>query len=250
MEAKLAEFRKSHVQNKPFINWNKITSIFSFSNKLSQIKIEKDEEKEETGTTWQIIFLKFCIWFILFLIFIRIEFGAIYFILSLLYLIWINLSSHRRRSNELSAYSKIQGDDKEVHCAIIVDNDGQIPLVGTRDYRHEHPLQHSTIVAIDSLSKNSFYLRENLLEKFLEKSQPKKSYLLNGCSIYLTYEPCIMCSMALLHSRISNVYYLYRNQQYGALGSIYKLHTSKKTNHRFNVYQLETISNDDDDVNN
>lgn len=48
-----------------------------------------------------------------------------------------------------------------------------------------------------------------------------------------------MCAMALLHSRISNVFYLNQNQQMGALGSIYKLHTLKKTNHRFNVYHLE-----------
>ncbi|CAF3912043.1 unnamed protein product [Rotaria sp. Silwood1] len=48
-------------------------------------------------------------------IFIRLEFGAIYFIISLLYLMWSSLGSRRRR-NQLSAYSvfnpnfeKIQG---------------------------------------------------------------------------------------------------------------------------------------------
>lgn len=99
------------------------------------------------------------------------------------------------------------------------------------------------MVAIDLLAANSIYSRENLIEKFVEKKE-KKAYLLNGCSIYLTHEPCIMCSMALLHSRISNVYYLNKNQEYGALGSIYKLHTLKKTNHRFTVYHLEQISVD------
>jgi tRNA-specific adenosine deaminase 3 len=99
-------------------------------------------------------------------------------------------------------------------------------------------LQHSTIVAIDFLAGNSVYSRENLLEKFIEQ-KVKSNYLLNGCSIYLTHEPCIMCSMALLHSRISTVYYLNENKQFGALGSVYKLHCLKKINHRFYVYQFE-----------
>ena len=54
-----------------------------------------------------------------------------------------------------------------------------------------------------------------------------------------------MCSMALLHSRISNVFYLNKNENFGSLGSIYKLHTLKKTNHRFNVYHLQQINVDD-----
>jgi tRNA(Arg) A34 adenosine deaminase TadA len=102
------------------------------------------------------------------------------------------------------------------------------------------------MIAIDLLSENSIYLKENLLEKFLEKKSINKKYLLNGCSIYLTHEPCIMCSMALLHSRISNVFYLNKNENFGSLGSIYKLHTLKKTNHRFNVYHLQQTNVDDE----
>ncbi len=97
------------------------------------------------------------------------------------------------------------------------------------------------MVAIDLLAANSVYSKINLIEKFIEKKD-KKTYLLNGCSIYLTHEPCIMCAMALLHSRISTVYYLNSNQHVGALGSKYKLHTLKKTNHRFTVYQLQQIN--------
>jgi len=99
------------------------------------------------------------------------------------------------------------------------------------------------MVAIDYLSSNSIYSRENLIGKLIEKKEKEKEkYLLNNCSIYLTCEPCIMCSMALLHSRISNVFYFNKNINFGSLGSIYKLHTLKKTNHRFNVYHLQQIN--------
>ncbi|CAF0964269.1 unnamed protein product [Adineta ricciae] len=106
MEAKLAEFRKSNSSKQPLINWHRVisrvTSMFpSLSYRSSEVKAEEIEEK----VTWQIILLKFFVWLTLFVIFIRLEFGAIYFILSLLYLIWTNLSSHRRRADQLSAYS-------------------------------------------------------------------------------------------------------------------------------------------------
>ncbi len=77
------------------------------------------------------------------------------------------------------------------------------------------------MIAIDLLS-------ENLIEKFVEKKEIKKAYWLNGCSIYLTHEPCIMYTMALPHSRISTVFYLNKNPHSEALGSIYRLHTLKK----------------------
>ncbi|CAF0831831.1 unnamed protein product [Rotaria sordida] len=129
METKLAEFRKTHAQKKPLINWHEINSrlasVFSFLSRKSserkpqeekEEKEEKEEEAEEQSiSSWKIILLKFFIWLILLLIFIRLEFGVIYFIISLLYLMWSNLGSRRRR-NQLSAYSvfnpnfeKIQG---------------------------------------------------------------------------------------------------------------------------------------------
>ncbi|CAM4836738.1 unnamed protein product [Rotaria magnacalcarata] len=125
MEAKLAEFRKTHIQKKPLINCHEtkssFISIFSFLRgksyeKKSKEDIEEVEDEEEKSiNSWQIILLKFFVWLTLFLIFIRLEFGAIYFIISLLYVMWSNLGRRRGR-NQLSAYSvfnpnfeKIQG---------------------------------------------------------------------------------------------------------------------------------------------
>lgn len=116
MEAKLAEFRKKQIENKPRINWPQLPSGFPsiFSSPSSPTESNNDDEPSPI-TNWKIIFLKFLIWLTLFVIFIRLEFGIIYFIISLLYFIWNSLDSRRRR-NGLSAYSvfnpnfeKIQG---------------------------------------------------------------------------------------------------------------------------------------------
>ncbi len=115
MEAKLAEFRKKNAPKKPLINWHEIFSRLSsiFPSKSE----EKEVEEESVTTNWQIILIKFFLWLTLFVIFIRIEFGSVYFVVSLLYLMWCSLDRRRRRQrNELSAYSvfnpnfeKIQG---------------------------------------------------------------------------------------------------------------------------------------------
>ncbi|CAF4778645.1 unnamed protein product, partial [Rotaria magnacalcarata] len=125
MEAKLAEFRKAHIQKKPLINWHETKSSFisilsflrgkSYEKKPKEDTEKVEDEEEKSINSWQIILLKFFVWLTLFLIFIRLEFGAIYFIISLLYVMWSNLGRRRGR-NQLSAYSvfnpnfeKIQG---------------------------------------------------------------------------------------------------------------------------------------------
>ncbi|KAF2077758.1 hypothetical protein CYY_000945 [Polysphondylium violaceum] len=61
-------------------------------------------------------------------------------------------------------------------------------------------------------------------------------YLANSYHLYLTKEPCIMCSMALVHSRIKRVVYGSSSRD-GGLGSYLKIHTMKSLNHHFEVYK-------------
>ena len=58
-----------------------------------------------------------------------------------------------------------------------------------------------------------------------------KDWRLNGCSIFVTVEPCIMCTGALLSSRISELYFAVNDPKFGACGSLYNLAADGKTNH-------------------
>ena len=62
------------------------------------------------------------------------------------------------------------------------------------------------------------------------------NWRLNGCSVYVTLEPCIMCTGALLASRINDLYFSTFDTKSGACGSVYNLVEQVKTNHKIIVY--------------
>ncbi|KAG2151367.1 hypothetical protein DEU56DRAFT_777532 [Suillus clintonianus] len=63
------------------------------------------------------------------------------------------------------------------------------------------------------------------------------NYLLTGLTLFITHEPCIMCSMALLHSRVKEVFYIVPMPQTGGCGGSACLPALKGVNHRYNVAQ-------------
>ena len=64
---------------------------------------------------------------------------------------------------------------------------------------------------------------------------PPEHHLCAGCDVYVTHEPCAMCAMALVHSRVRRVIYALPAAGGGALGSRYMLHTERSVNHHFSV---------------
>jgi len=63
-----------------------------------------------------------------------------------------------------------------------------------------------------------------------------ENWRLIECDIYVTLEPCIMCTGALLTSRIKELFYGASDLKFGACGSIYNLAEESKTNHKIKVY--------------
>ena len=62
-------------------------------------------------------------------------------------------------------------------------------------------------------------------------------YLLNSFDVYVKCEPCIMCAMALVHSRVSRVFFNKAIPK-GALETVAKLHIIDELNHAFEVYRM------------
>ena len=62
------------------------------------------------------------------------------------------------------------------------------------------------------------------------------NWRLNNCSIYVTLEPCIMCTGAMLASRINELYFAAFDPKFGACGSLYNLAEDGKTNHKIKVF--------------
>lgn len=71
----------------------------------------------------------------------------------------------------------------------------------------------------------------------IEKACKKlKSWRLDGCDIYITLEPCMMCLGAIIQSRISNVYIDAKEPKNGAIESVMNINNINTT-HRIN-YQF------------
>ncbi|MBX2977077.1 MAG: tRNA adenosine(34) deaminase TadA [Ignavibacteriaceae bacterium] len=77
---------------------------------------------------------------------------------------------------------------------------------------------HAEMIAITAASNN-------LTDKRLE-----------DCDLYVTLEPCIMCSGAALLSRVKNIYFSTFDPKFGACGSIYNLVNDGRYNHKINIY--------------
>lgn len=62
------------------------------------------------------------------------------------------------------------------------------------------------------------------------------SWRLTGCEVYVTIEPCPMCTGALYQSRVSKIYYGAADYKAGACGSLFNLFEIEGLNHYCEVY--------------
>jgi tRNA(adenine34) deaminase len=61
------------------------------------------------------------------------------------------------------------------------------------------------------------------------------SWRLNGCTMYVTLEPCPMCAGALVLSRMDRLVYGCDDPKAGACGSLYNTVQDERLNHRLEV---------------
>ncbi|MAT58285.1 MAG: tRNA-specific adenosine deaminase [Ignavibacteriae bacterium] len=94
-------------------------------------------------------------------------------------------------------------DEDEVPVGAVIVKENKIIARGfNQNKKLNDPTAHAEMIAITSAAN---YLNAPFLEQ---------------CSIYITLEPCLMCTGAILNSRISNIYFAAFEPKSGALGSI------------------------------
>jgi tRNA(adenine34) deaminase len=65
-----------------------------------------------------------------------------------------------------------------------------------------------------------------------EAAQALGNYRLDGCELYVTLEPCPMCSGAMLHARLARVVFGAADPKTGAAGSVVDLFAQARLNHQ------------------
>ncbi len=69
----------------------------------------------------------------------------------------------------------------------------------------------------------------------IERAAKKlNNWYLEGCELYVTLEPCIMCAGAIINSRLKSVYFGAYDPKAGAVESIYSILSDKRLNHAVN----------------
>ena len=66
-------------------------------------------------------------------------------------------------------------------------------------------------------------------------AQNEANYRLPGSTLYVTLEPCTMCSGAILHARVDRVVYGAVDPKTGAAGSVLDVFSSKQINHQTTI---------------
>lgn len=86
----------------------------------------------------------------------------------------------------------------------------------------------------DRMSKNNILGHAELLA-LQQASETIQNWRLMRSTLYVTLEPCIMCTGALLQSRVDRVVFGCRDAKMGAVRSLYALAEDPRLNHRIKI---------------
>ncbi|CAE7023530.1 adat3 [Symbiodinium natans] len=95
------------------------------------------------------------------------------------------------------------------------------------------PLRHPTMAAIGAVAARAKAASDT------KRPREEEEYLCYDCEVVLTHEPCVMCAMALVHSRVRVVAFHRVDSHFGGLGGAISLHQCASLNHQFRVLRWE-----------
>jgi tRNA(adenine34) deaminase len=108
----------------------------------------------------------------------------------------------------------------EVPIGAVVVREGAVIARGqNRVLRDVDPTAHAEIVAMRSAAA------------------ALGNYRLNGCTLYVTLEPCAMCAGAMTHARLDRLVFGAADPKAGAAGSVLAVLNHPQLNHQMQVEQ-------------
>ena len=108
----------------------------------------------------------------------------------------------------------------EVPIGALVVRDGEIIARGqNRVLRDNDPTAHAEIVSLRAAA------------------MALGNYRLNGCTLYVTLEPCAMCAGAMIHARVDRLVFAAVDPKTGACGSVLTVLNHPQLNHQMQVEQ-------------
>jgi len=117
------------------------------------------------------------------------------------------------------AIAEVAGESGEIPVgAVIVDRNGQIIAESSnRKEQDNDPTAHAEVLAIRAAS------------------QSLKNWHLGDLTLYVTLEPCIMCTGAMIQSRLGLLVYGVDDPKSGTIRTVFNLPDSPASNHRLKV---------------
>ena len=122
---------------------------------------------------------------------------------------------YMRRAMELARHAE---DEGEVPVGAVIVHEGRIVGEGWN-----HPISSA-----DATSHAE-------TEAIRAACRTLANYRIPGSTLYVTLEPCVMCSGAILHARIGRVVFGAADPKTGACGSVVNLFAEPKLNHHATV---------------
>jgi tRNA(adenine34) deaminase len=111
-------------------------------------------------------------------------------------------------------------DAGEVPVGAVVVHDGEIVARGqNRVLRDNDPTAHAEMVALRVAAK------------------ALGNYRMNGCTLYVTLEPCAMCAGAMIHARLDRLVFGSSDPKAGAAGSVLAVLNHPQLNHQMQMEQ-------------
>lgn len=74
------------------------------------------------------------------------------------------------------------------------------------------------------------------IQALRDAAKTLNNYRLIDCTLYVTLEPCVMCTGAIQHARIAKLVYGASDPKTGACGSVVNLMAENKLNHHTEVF--------------